>query len=99
MRSESPADRVWRIDALKGVAIVLVVVMHAYFGAPDWAGAGERRLMEALYFMGHLVVPIFFVASGYLFGRERRRDGESLRRKALTVIIPATAWAVIAVAV
>ncbi|HET7737218.1 MAG TPA: acyltransferase, partial [Tepidiformaceae bacterium] len=47
----------------------------------------------------HLVVPIFFVASGYLFGRERRRDGESLRRKALTVIIPATAWAVIAVAV
>ncbi|MGK2965069.1 MAG: acyltransferase family protein [Tepidiformaceae bacterium] len=99
MRDESPAGRLWRVDALKGVAIVLVVVMHAYFGAPAWAGTGERRVMEALYFVGHLVVPIFFVASGYLFGRERRADGESLRRKALTVIVPATTWAVIAVAV
>jgi len=87
----------WFLDAVRGGAIILVVLMHAYFDPPFWATPGEANVMHALYFAGHTVVPAFFLVSGYLFAREMDQPlAALLRRKGVLIALPTLIWSALA---
>jgi fucose 4-O-acetylase-like acetyltransferase len=95
-----PRSRLWFLDVVRGLGIILVVLMHAYFDPPFWATANEARVMHSLYFLGHTVVPGFFFISGYLYAREARRDFRTVvLRKARLLLIPTVLWSVIALTI
>jgi len=57
--------RLGGLDSLKGIAIALVVLIHAApSGAPDY----ERYVISGI---SRLAVPLFLVISGFLIGRSR----------------------------
>lgn len=87
------------MDAIKGLAIVLVVFVHSYYPAPEWTSDAERQVGRALYFVGHLAVPIFFAFAGYLFARERRSAGETLGRKFSAILVPTLIWSAVALVI
>ncbi len=92
--------RLWTLDVIRGAAIVMVVLMHAYFDPPWWAPASEAYPARLAYFLGHTVVPLFFLISGFLFGREGHAPARSLvRRKAAVILVPALLWSAIAIAI
>lgn len=78
----------------------MVVLMHAYFDPPWWAPASQAYAARLVYFLGHTVVPLFFLISGFLFAREGHLPARSLvRRKAAVILVPALLWSVIAIAI
>lgn len=88
---QPPAAKAWvpEFDVLRGVAIVFVVYMHAWFGA--WPGVPRHELLivNALVLLGHSAVPVDFFLSGYLLGRDRSPSlGNFVRRKARRIGIP-----------
>lgn len=59
------------IDFLKGMAIILMVLGHAL---NDWPDAERVRSFIYLFHM-----PVFFMASGYVFNMSRVRDWQGVR--------------------
>lgn len=84
------------IDALKGYAILLVVIGHAiqraaFLGLISWG-----TLSEYLPYSGYVTMPLFFAISGYLsFGRVHAPVGRWLLGKARMLLVPLVAWTVI----
>ena len=82
MTSAGPADRGGRqpgLDGLKGLAIVLVVLIHAAPEQPAWYTA---------HFVGgfsRLAVPVFLVITGFLAGW-KAADRRRFQRQALTFL-------------
>ena len=73
-----PTDRRYDIDALRGVAMLLGIVLHAaipfvpYYGADDTGG----KLLFGLFEYIHLWrMPLFFLISGYFTSMLWRRRG------------------------
>jgi peptidoglycan/LPS O-acetylase OafA/YrhL len=64
----SPSPRIPGIDALKGLACVLIVLHHLAFYGPmsDVAYPFAPALMEWLYGYGRMAVQVFLVVSGFL---------------------------------
>src|SRR3954451_20411471 len=92
--------RLAELDLIRGVAIVFVVLMHGYFDPPSWAPQDEAYVMRALYFLGHTVVPAFFLVSGYLYSRERAGEfRQTAKRKAASILVPTLVWSALAIAV
>jgi surface polysaccharide O-acyltransferase-like enzyme len=82
------------LDVLRGVAIVGVVYLHAYFG-PPWPEASERGL--ALMYVAHLfaqaAVPVFLFISAFLQSRDRSDGfGAFQLNKAGRIYLPALFW-------
>jgi fucose 4-O-acetylase-like acetyltransferase len=69
MREESEHDlRIHILDTLRGIAILMVVAIHAmpYSGLSEEIGASIRYFMQ-------IAVPAFFFVDGYLFGYKAKQ--------------------------
>jgi fucose 4-O-acetylase-like acetyltransferase len=81
------------LDALKGYAILMVVVGHAIqrseaFGVVSAAGLGPY-----MPFWGYVTMPLFLAVSGFLsYGRIGHPLGPWLLRKARMLLVPCAAW-------
>ncbi|MBQ8225892.1 MAG: acyltransferase family protein [Bacteroidaceae bacterium] len=81
------------IDIVKGIAILLVILGHSFCSHP-------LNLAEKLPLLGEVVrsfqMPLFFVASGFLFST---RGGVStlLRKKAARLIVPYIAFGLLSI--
>lgn len=67
----TPADRAERVpalDGLRGVAIVLVLLVHLCSNVPTPAGSTALDLLRRVCSLGYAGVDLFFVLSGYLIG-------------------------------
>ena len=63
---EGSAERVDYIDGLRGVAILLVVLFHAYARWPDLVPYGDAFANIPVFRYGFAGVELFFVISGYV---------------------------------
>jgi len=59
------APRVFGLDALRALAVCLVLLAHCSFLFVPYTGAGP---LQAWLMLGHLGVELFFVLSGFLIG-------------------------------
>lgn len=81
------ANRWVFIDALRGFAIVLVVLGHALqytLAAPD-----DDRLYRLIY---SFHMPLFMFISGFVFSGAKRSASAELRLKSRTLLVPFLAW-------
>ena len=62
-----PASRIPALDGLRGIAILMVLVMHCYVivDAPENALHGLIKSVCSIFFVG---VDLFFVLSGFFIG-------------------------------
>ena len=93
-------ERIVWIDAVRALAIVLVVFGHALRGIHD-AGligsGGTFWLLDNGIYLFHM--PLFFFLSGYVFSGLRYPLYEFLRRLASRVALPYFIWAVVLIAI
>ena len=80
-------ERLLKIDVLKGIAIVLVVIGHLIYQSPEQ----QNTLLFKLIYSFH--VPLFMFLSGFLtYGKEIK-----IKKKFLTLVIPFLVWYLIKV--
>lgn len=82
------------IDVIKGIAILLVILGHSFCSFPMNVGAEFPRLG---YLVRSFQMPLFFIASGFLFS-VRGTFGEFLNKKTKRLVIPFFVFAFLAVA-
>lgn len=75
------------IYIMKGIAIFCVVCAHV-FPVSGSTNIWNRAVSDYLNYMGTMGVPIFFILSGYLFGRNKKSFKEFWKRKIKSVFIP-----------
>ncbi|MBS4198428.1 acyltransferase family protein [Bacillus sp. FJAT-49732] len=63
-------ERIYSVDFLKGIAIVIVVFFHTMSHKAELHGEFGSLL---LYAFPRFVIPFFFIASGYFFGMKLKR--------------------------
>jgi peptidoglycan/LPS O-acetylase OafA/YrhL len=84
----SPGHRVEGIDALRGLAVVLVVLHHInlrfWIDGYDVAALLPRAVDKALFWSGYYSVIMFFVISGFLITTLSMRRWTSLERMPLS---------------
>ncbi len=93
------ARRLVEFDALRGIAIIFVVYLHAYFS--PWGVTPERQktAVHVIHLFAHTAVPVFLFASGFFLARERQASfAEFVRKKAVRIGIPLLAWMLVAFA-
>jgi len=86
-------------DVLRGVAIVLVVYLHAWFS--PWAGTPHREVVwvHVVHLFGQTAVPVFFFVSAYLLAQDRSPGWQDfVRRKLSRIAVPTLVWMVAALA-
>lgn len=84
------------IDALRGWAMLMVVVGHAIQRADAFGLVPHVAFDPYLPFQGHVTMPLFFLISGYLtFGRVRTPRLRWLGRKAAMLLVPAASWTLV----
>ena len=64
----APPVRIPALDGLRGIAILLVLVVHYFTIVPGPAGATTYRRLQTLGSLGFTGVDLFFVLSGFLIG-------------------------------
>lgn len=75
----STSRKEW-LDALKGLAIILVVMSHTDCGVPFL-----HKYLTACY------MPLFFIASGYVF----KKKAGCYQRKFIQLLVPYISWAIV----
>lgn len=81
------ATRFEFVDALRGFAIVLVVLGHALqYGAVD---PDEKTLFRLIYAF-HM--PLFMFISGFVYSGAKRSVNEEVRLKSRSLLLPFLAW-------
>ena len=100
-KSERGNEEAIRMDILKGIAIILVVYIHAYnTGAgfedqevvlelPAWLSAFEDILSQCI---ARSAVPLFFLLSGIFAFRSKKTYGQNLKTKLRTLLVPYLIW-------
>lgn len=72
-----------RLDVIRSVAILLVILIHAFemcYGSAPWKEGGVGSLSFSLAFwLGRLGVPMFFMLTGYLVLSKDYSDDEAVR--------------------
>lgn len=82
-------ERFFKIDVLKGIAIILVVIGHLIYQSPEQ----EDTILFKLIYSFH--VPLFMFLSGFLaYGKKIR-----IKKKFLTLVVPFLAWYLIKILV
>lgn len=76
----TPTSRKEWLDALKGIAIILVVMSHTDCGVPFL-----HQYLTACY------MPLFFIASGYVF----KEKAGCYQRKLKQLLVPYIGWAIV----
>lgn len=93
MTGGSRAERVWYCDALRALAIALVVLLHTF---ADWrflyfdASRTCYFILTSLQIITRVAVPIFFMLTGaFMLGRTREeRYSSFLKKRVLKLLIP-----------
>lgn len=84
------ANRLYYLDNLKGLLIILVIRGHAIqFTLPDYENVFAFRLIYSFH------MPLFFFISGFLANRGGYKHGV-IRKRALQLLLPFVTWAIIA---
>lgn len=89
-----PSKHFRELDVLRGLAIIGVVYLHAYFG-PPWPEASERGLlaMHLAHLFAQTAVPVFLFISAFLQARDRSDGfGAFQLNKAGRIYLPALLW-------
>ena len=96
----APAPRrLVEFDAMRGIAIVFVVYLHAYFSPWEVTPDRQKLAVHVIHLFAHTAVPVFLFASGFFLARERRVSfPEFLRKKALRIGLPLLTWMLVAFA-
>lgn len=96
-----------RLDVIRSVAILLVILIHAFemcYGSVPWQEGGTGSLSFSLAFcLGRLGVPMFFMLTGYLVLSKDYSDAEAVRnfyRRSwspllITILLWATVYCVV----
>ncbi len=74
---------------MRGVAIILVVYLHAWFSA--WAVTPHSQVLaiHVIHLFAHSAVPVFFFMSAYLLAHDSSANfGEYVRRKLQRILLP-----------
>jgi peptidoglycan/LPS O-acetylase OafA/YrhL len=82
-------------DVMRGVAILFVIYLHAWFG--PWQGVPHHEILyiHAIHLFANTAVPVFFFISGFLLPRDRSPSfGAFLVRKARRIYVPLLVWMV-----
>jgi peptidoglycan/LPS O-acetylase OafA/YrhL len=91
--------RLLELDVMRGVAIVAVVYLHAYFKA--WPGVPPHEVLalHAIHLFAHGAVPVFLFVSGFLLAREHATSaGDFAWRKLRRIYVPLLIWMGVALA-
>jgi len=101
MLTKSVENRVGWLDAIRGIAIVLVVFGHVWRGLDSSGLIGSPMVFETLdraVYLFHM--PVFFILSGLLFERTVKRDGVvgSFLRRIETILYPLVLWSYVTAA-
>lgn len=83
------ANRLYYLDNLKGLLIILVILGHAIqFTLPDYENAFAFRFIYSFH------MPLFFFISGYLANRGCFKKGV-ISKRVLQLLVPFVIWALI----
>jgi len=85
--------RLLEFDVLRGVAIIAVVYLHAYFS--PWPGVSEGGLvaLRGVHLVAHGAVPLFLFAAAFLQARGGAEGlGQHLSRRTASTWAPIAIW-------
>jgi peptidoglycan/LPS O-acetylase OafA/YrhL len=94
-----PGTRIEEFDALRGIAILFVMYLHAYFG--PWAGTPESELLflRLTHLVANSAVPLFLFMSGFLGARDRSSGfGAFFEARLRRLAVPLAFWMICALA-
>jgi len=81
------------LDVLRGVAIVFVIYLHAYFSAWEVTPRREVVAMHTIHLFAHAAVPVFLFVSGFLLAGEPPAPfREFAKRKGVALGLPLVVW-------
>lgn len=85
--------RISEFDVMRGVAIVLVVYMHAWFSPWDVTPHHQKLAVHVIHLFGHGAVPVFFFMSAFLLARDTSPSfGAFGSRKLRRIVVPTLFW-------
>lgn len=85
--TSNPVGRISYIDALRGFAIVLVVLGHAIqYSVVNFDDQPIFRLIYAFH------MPLFMFISGFVYHHEERNPWLFLRKKLRFLVLPFVSW-------
>ena len=90
-------ERIGEFDALRGMAIICVMYLHAYFG--PWLTMPHREwlFLNASLLVANSAVPVFLFMSGFLSARDRSTSFSMLIESRLRrVAVPLALWMLVA---
>lgn len=91
--------RITEFDALRGLAILCVMYLHAYFGPWVTTPRSELITLHITQIFANSAVPLFLFMSGFLGARDRSPDFRSLARGRLRrLAVPLLFWMLAALA-
>lgn len=93
------AGRIDEFDALRGIAILFVMYLHAYFG--PWSGTPESELLflRLTHLVANSAVPLFLFMSGFLSARDRSPSfGALFEARLRRLAVPLAFWMLCALA-
>ena len=71
-------ERIEEFDALRGIAILFVMYLHAYFGPWSTTPPGELLFLRLTHIVANSAVPVFLFMSGFLGARDRSPTSRAL---------------------
>lgn len=90
------SGRLWGLDALKAIAICMVVPLHTGLFHPDFiASPGVQTFVQFAFRLLCEGVPIFFFVNGFLLFRKPGLDMEKHIRRTKKVAILLVVWTVL----
>ncbi|OAI39094.1 hypothetical protein AYO38_08310 [bacterium SCGC AG-212-C10] len=85
--------RIEEFEVMRGVAIIFVVYLHAYFSWWDVTPHRHVFAMHVVHLFAHTAVPVFFFVSGFLLARDRSPSYSAFfRRKVSRIVVPIVFW-------
>ncbi|MGE3857768.1 MAG: acyltransferase [Dehalococcoidia bacterium] len=69
--SSRPSGRIAEFDALRGIAILFVMYLHAYFSPWSSTPPEELLFLRLTHLVANSAVPVFLFMSGFLAARDR----------------------------
>lgn len=94
-----PHGRIEEFDALRGIAILFVMYLHAYFG--PWSGTPQSELLflHLTHLIANSAVPLFLFMSGFLSARDRSSGfGTFFEARLRRLAVPLAFWMLCALA-
>lgn len=90
-------DRLFWLDAVRVISSILVVLQHGM--SPEWVRLGaeapesaEWRIMNFIFMIARMAVPLFFMASGAVMLRRERGIREIWTHNIAGIVITYVAW-------